>query len=189
MHEDEIPNKHKRSLNICMVSDFFYPSFGGVEEHLFNLSRCLIKKGHNVILVTRQYGTRVGIRYLSTGLKVYYLPQYFSNSFISLPTVVGRFPLMRYILLRENIDLVHAHAVRISGRHDIIILTMNITKNKSCSTLSHETIILASLMQIPTCYTDHSLLGFDTMGGIFINKISKFTLADICHVICVSNTR
>lgn len=94
-----------------MISDFFYPSVGGVEEHLFNLSRCLIGKGHNVIVITRQYGKRSGIRYISTGLKVYYLPTHFSGLSFSLPSIVGRFSVMRYIFIREQIDLVHAHAV------------------------------------------------------------------------------
>ncbi|KAK9744016.1 PIGA (GPI anchor biosynthesis) [Popillia japonica] len=33
---------------ICMVSDFFYPNMGGVEEHIYNLSQCLIGNGHKV---------------------------------------------------------------------------------------------------------------------------------------------
>lgn len=31
-----------------MASDFFYPNMGGVEEHIFNLSQCLLSKGHDV---------------------------------------------------------------------------------------------------------------------------------------------
>lgn len=33
---------------ILMVSDFFYPNFGGVENHIYYLSQCLIKLGHKV---------------------------------------------------------------------------------------------------------------------------------------------
>uniref|UniRef100_A0A452SE99 PIGA GPI anchor biosynthesis domain-containing protein n=1 Tax=Ursus americanus TaxID=9643 RepID=A0A452SE99_URSAM len=60
--------------NICMVSDFFYPNMGGVESHIYQLSQCLIERGHKVIIVTHAYGDRKGIRYLTNGLKVYYLP-------------------------------------------------------------------------------------------------------------------
>lgn len=35
---------------ILMVSDFFYPNFGGVENHIYYLSQCLIKLGHKVII-------------------------------------------------------------------------------------------------------------------------------------------
>ena len=53
-----------------MASDFFYPNTGGVEEHIFNLSQCLIMKGHKVIVITHSYGKRAGIRYMTNGLKV-----------------------------------------------------------------------------------------------------------------------
>jgi len=33
-----------------MVSDFFYPNFGGVESHQYQLAQCLIKRGHKVRL-------------------------------------------------------------------------------------------------------------------------------------------
>lgn len=57
-----------------MVSDFFYPNMGGVESHIYQLSQCLIEKGHKVVIATHVYGDRRGIRYLTNGLKVYYLP-------------------------------------------------------------------------------------------------------------------
>lgn len=37
-------------MRICMVSDFFYPSIGGVEEHVYNLSQMLLALGHKVQL-------------------------------------------------------------------------------------------------------------------------------------------
>lgn len=67
-HEQGV--KHR----ICMVSDFFYPNMGGVESHIYQLSQCLIEKGHKVVIATHAYGDRRGIRYLTNGLKVYYLP-------------------------------------------------------------------------------------------------------------------
>jgi phosphatidylinositol glycan class A protein len=63
-------NKHR----ICMVSDFFYPNMGGVEMHIWSLSQCLIQRGHKVIVITHAYGDRQGVRYMTNGLKVYYLP-------------------------------------------------------------------------------------------------------------------
>lgn len=55
-----------------MASDFFYPNMGGVEEHIFNLSQCLIMKGYKVIVLTHSYQDRVGVRYMTNGLKVIY---------------------------------------------------------------------------------------------------------------------
>lgn len=56
--------------NFSMASDFFYPNMGGVEEHIFNLSQCLLMKGYKVIVLTHSYQDRVGIRYMTNGLKV-----------------------------------------------------------------------------------------------------------------------
>lgn len=53
-----------------MVSDFFYPNVGGVEEHIFQLSQCLLGRGHKVIVLTHVYGNRRGVRHMTNGLKV-----------------------------------------------------------------------------------------------------------------------
>jgi hypothetical protein len=31
-----------------MVCDFFYPNFGGVENHIYQLAQCLLDQGHKV---------------------------------------------------------------------------------------------------------------------------------------------
>ena len=53
-----------------MVSDFFYPLIGGVENHIYQLSQCLIARQYKVIVVTHAYDDRVGVRYMTNGLKV-----------------------------------------------------------------------------------------------------------------------
>ena len=35
-----------------MVCDFFYPNMGGVESHIYQVSQCLINRGHKVIFDT-----------------------------------------------------------------------------------------------------------------------------------------
>lgn len=44
-------------------------------------------------------------------------------------------------------------------------------------------------MGLKAVFTDHSLFGFDDASSILTNKLLKFTLSDINHVICVSYTR
>lgn len=56
-----------------MASDFFYPNVGGVEEHIYSLSQCLIARGHKVVVVTHSYGKAVGVRWLPNGLKVSFI--------------------------------------------------------------------------------------------------------------------
>lgn len=53
-----------------MVSDFFYPLIGGVENHIYQLSQCLIDRDYKVIVITHAYDDRVGVRYMTNGLKV-----------------------------------------------------------------------------------------------------------------------
>ena len=34
-----------------MVCDFFYPNMGGVESHIYQVSQCLINRGHKVMVL------------------------------------------------------------------------------------------------------------------------------------------
>lgn len=85
-----------------------------------------------------------------------------------MPTVFSFFPLFRNIVIREQIQIVHGHG--------------------SMSSLCHEAILHARTMGLRTVFTDHSLFGFADAGSILANKMLKFTLSDVDHVICVSHT-
>ncbi|KAK9138596.1 hypothetical protein Sjap_009190 [Stephania japonica] len=153
---------------ILMVSDFFYPNFGGVENHIYYLSQCLLKLGHKVIVMTHAYGNRSGVRYMTGGLKVYYIPWKPFLMQNTLPTFFGTLPILRTILIRENISLVHGH--------------------QAFSTLCHEALMHARTMGYKVVFTDHSLYGFADVGSIHMNKVLQFTLADVSQAICVSHT-
>eukprot|EP01064_Diplonema_japonicum_P030990 TRINITY_DN5408_c0_g1_i1.p1 TRINITY_DN5408_c0_g1~~TRINITY_DN5408_c0_g1_i1.p1 ORF type:complete len:438 (+),score=72.25 TRINITY_DN5408_c0_g1_i1:1336-2649(+) len=157
--------------HICIVSDFFYPGFGGVEIHIFNLSQCLVKLGHKVVIVTRAYGDRQGIRWITNGVKVYYCPLYavrLPPGTVTLPTVHGMFPLLRQIFIREKATIVHGH--------------------QTTSNMCHEAMFHATTMGIPTVFTDHSLFGFADAASIHINKVLEWSLTNVGQVICVSHT-
>jgi phosphatidylinositol glycan class A protein len=168
-------------LCICLVSDFFYPRMGGVELHQFCLAQGLIRLGHKVIVLTGSYEEsnknvkgvedaphlRQGIRFMTNGLKVYYCPVYAVHSQASLPLLYTLFPLFRNICLREKIQIVHGH--------------------QTTSALSHECLLHAKTMGLRTVYTDHSLFGFANAGCIHINKVMKFSLTEVSHVVAVSH--
>uniref|UniRef100_A0A0G4HPE0 phosphatidylinositol N-acetylglucosaminyltransferase n=1 Tax=Chromera velia CCMP2878 TaxID=1169474 RepID=A0A0G4HPE0_9ALVE len=164
--QNEIPQR--RPIRICMVSDFFFPGLGGVEMHIYSLAQCLLQMGYKVIVVTHFRGERHGVRYMTGGLKVYYLPFHPFHDNCTLPTIFSFFPLIRKILIRERIDIVHGH--------------------QATSNLAHETIFHARTMGYKVLYTDHSLFGFADAACIHINKLLKFFLSDIDHAICVSHT-
>jgi phosphatidylinositol glycan class A protein len=154
--------------NIAMVSDFFFPQPGGVESHIYQLSTKLIDRGHKVIIITHAYEGRTGVRYLTNGLKVYHVPFFVIYRESTMPTVFSFFPIFRNIVIREQIEIVHGHA--------------------SLSSLCHEAILHARTMGLRTVFTDHSLFGFADAASILTNKLLKFSLSDVDHVICVSHT-
>ncbi|KAK1302394.1 hypothetical protein QJS10_CPB12g00465 [Acorus calamus] len=153
---------------ILMVSDFFYPNFGGVESHIYYLSQCLLNLGHKVVVMTHAYGDRSGVRYMTGGLKVYYLPWRPFLMQNTLPTLHVILPIVRTVLVRERITVVHGH--------------------QAFSTLCHEALMHARTMGFRAVFTDHSLYGFGDVGSVHMNKVLQFTLADVDHAICVSHT-
>lgn len=165
-------NNIQRRHRIAMVCDFFFPNLGGVENHIYSLSQKLIERGHKVIIITHQYSgnKRQGVRYLPGPLKVYYCPivPMGSSANVAVPTFTATLPLLRYILLREQIDIVHAH--------------------QATSTMGNESIVYASMMGIATIYTDHSLFGFNDIASVILNRVLQTTLCTIDAAICVSHT-
>ncbi|KAF5134986.1 Phosphatidylinositol N-acetylglucosaminyltransferase gpi3 subunit [Metarhizium anisopliae] len=129
----------RRRYNIAMVSDFFFPQPGGIESHIYQLSSKLIDRGHKVIIITHSHDDRKGVRYLTNGLKVYHVPFLVIYRQATFPTVFSFFPILRYIFIRERIEIVHGHG--------------------SLSCLCHEGILHARTMGLRTVFTDHSLFG------------------------------
>ncbi|CAH8518057.1 unnamed protein product [Heterobilharzia americana] len=157
-----ISSSRKGRYNIAMVSDFFHPNVGGVESHIFALSQCLIRRGHRVIIITHSYGSkgkqRQGVRYLARGLKVYYIPMqpfYKQSIFI---TVLGTLPIIREIVLREQINIVHGHSIFSSF---------------ACEAVAH-----AQSLGCRTVYTEHSLFGFSDLSAIIMNKVMEAFIPD-----------
>ena len=149
------------------MCDFFHPAVGGAEVHIYQLGSVLCALGHTVVVVTHAVGEQWrGVKYLSSGLKVYYLPQlpFYNNT--SFPTVVSTLPMMRDIFVRERIQLVHGHS--------------------AFSVMAHEALLHASVMGLASCFTDHSLFGFSDASSILTNKLLQASLAGTHRVICVS---
>ncbi|KAJ7253745.1 glycosyltransferase family 4 protein [Mycena haematopus] len=156
-------------MQCSMITDFFHPAVGGVENHVYMLSANLLRRGHKVIVITHSHQPdRVSVRWLVPALKVYYLPFVPIASSATLPEFLTFLPYLRTILIREHIHLIHAHA--------------------SLSALGHEGILHSHLLGVRTVFTDHSLFGFDDAASILTNKLIAFTLKNVDAVICVSHT-
>lgn len=151
-----------------MVCDFFYPNCGGIETHIYQLSQCLIGLGHKVVIFTHAYGNRYGVRWLTSGLKVYHVPRRTVYDQATAPSPWGCFALLRCILIRERITVVHAH--------------------QAFSAMAQQALLHSRTLGYKTVFTDHSLVGFADMTSIAMNKALKWTLTDVHAVICVSHT-
>uniref|UniRef100_A0A1I7U5J9 phosphatidylinositol N-acetylglucosaminyltransferase n=1 Tax=Caenorhabditis tropicalis TaxID=1561998 RepID=A0A1I7U5J9_9PELO len=155
--------------SIALVSDFFCPNAGGVETHIYFLAQCLINMGHRVIVITHGYGDRKGVRYLSNGTKVYYLPFIVAYNGATLASIVGSMPWLRKVFLKENIEIIHGHS--------------------TFSALAHESLMIGGLMGLRTVFTDHSLFGFADASAILTNKlVLQYSLINVDQIICVSYT-
>lgn len=168
----------RRRYRIAMVCDFFYPRLGGVENHIWSLSQHLLRLGHKVIVITHAYGShnRKGVRYLGGEgavdggiypLKVYYCPILPMTDQVALPTFTATLPLLRWIFLRERIQIVHAH--------------------QATSTMANESIVYASMLGLASVYTDHSLFGLNDVASVILNRVLQTTLSTVNAAICVSN--
>jgi len=175
--------------SIVMASDFFFPRVGGVEQHIWSLSQCLLAAGHRVCVVTGRYAApasggggccargggggggggsapRVGVRYMAGGLRVYHLPHAPMADQASLPTYFALLPLLRAIFLRERATVAHGHA--------------------ATSVFTHDFILAARSLGLPAVFTDHSLFGSRDFAAINVNKYLTFALRDVQAVITVS---
>lgn len=119
-------------------------------------------------MITHSYGDRKGIRYMTNGLKVYYLPiRVFYNQCI-LPTMICNIPILRNIFIREQIQIIHGHS--------------------AFSALAHEAMQIGALMGLRAVFTDHSLFGFADLSAVVTNKFLQMGSSFCNHYICVSHT-
>eukprot|EP00977_Amphora_coffeiformis_P023366 scaffold13126_cov175-Amphora_coffeaeformis.AAC.5 len=187
-----LPQRRQSHHRVALISDFVYPRLGGVENHIWSLAQELLQLGHKVIVITHAYKGYKGVHYFSfprrrdirhhhhqqqsndnndkinedLQLKVYYCPIVPMTDEDALPTFTATFPLLRWILIREQIEIVHAH--------------------QATSTLANESIVYAGILGLATVYTDHSLFSLHDVAGVILNRVLTTTLATVDAAICVS---
>lgn len=177
-----VTRRPENEMRICFVCDFFLPNIGGVEKHILHLSQHLLQRGHHVVVLTHTYTATDGGEYSGErslgNLRVYYIPRWVIHDQVTFPNPLLFYNTFRDILLRERIDIVHGH--------------------QSTSTMAHECLFIARTLGVKTVLTEHSLydstssnnnnLYFSFSFDLFVNKVLEITVADIDHIICVSNS-
>ena len=86
---------------------------------------------------------------------------------VCLPTFTVSFPLLRWIFIREGIEIVHSH--------------------QATSAMGNEAITYAAELGLASVYTDHSLFGFDDIASIILNRVSvafpRVVVLEMCIVV------
>jgi glycosyltransferase involved in cell wall biosynthesis len=99
------------SLNILMVTaDFFPDTFGGVDRCVFELSKGLAARGHNVTVVARRVRRELPAHEEMSGFNVFrfsMLP--YPLPVFHITEILGAWRTARRVLRQRPIDLVHVH--------------------------------------------------------------------------------
>ncbi|MDO8621267.1 MAG: glycosyltransferase family 4 protein [Candidatus Levybacteria bacterium] len=95
-------------MNILFLSRLFYPHIGGVEKHVLEISRELMKKGHRIIVITEQHDKNLKLEEEIEGIEVYRIP-------VGKDSFFKKFRIWRQLWefrkLIKNADIVHCHDV------------------------------------------------------------------------------
>ena len=158
---------NKKPLSILLIHDFFYPRIGGVEVHIFQLACALLRLGCRVSVLAHHHKDRQGLRIMGNGIKVYFNQLISMHDDTSYPILYGCQKVMREIVIKDEIDIVHLH--------------------QGTSVTSLECLLHARTLGLRTVYTDHSLFGFGDLAEVNINKVLRSVFADLDQSISVSN--
>ena len=105
-------------MRIALVSEFFYPTLGGVQEHLYHVAREYLKRGHEVKIVTPKIFQSGDVSawwpqglprecYCPVGLS---LPFYANGSKARVTVGLTMRPKLKELLSKKHFDVVHLHA-------------------------------------------------------------------------------
>lgn len=95
-------------MNVLFLSRLFYPHIGGVEKHVLEISKILIKKNHKVAIVTEQYNKNLISKEKFAGIRIYRIPDLKENW-------LKKFQIWKWMWknreLIKRADIVHCHDV------------------------------------------------------------------------------
>lgn len=97
-------------MKVGLVSEFYYPLWGGVSEHIRSLGNALAARGHEVVVITsgmRGEATNAGPRVLRLGRS---LPVRYNNSLSRLSVGWRLGAQLEALLAAEDFDVLHLHS-------------------------------------------------------------------------------
>jgi glycosyltransferase involved in cell wall biosynthesis len=95
-------------MKVLFFARLFSPHIGGVEKHVAEISKILIKKGHEITLITEQYSQDLKLQENIDGIKVFRIPNIKEGK-------MKKFQIWKWLFtnykLIEDADIVHCHDV------------------------------------------------------------------------------
>lgn len=150
------------SLKIALATDWFFPSFGGVEYHVHDLAIRLMERGHEVHVITR-----IG-RYPDETLPypVHRFKGDFNLDHLHVSLGPGLLAKINELYKRENFDITHAHSIF----SPLAVGTANLS---------------SGIRGVPSIITDHSLMNRSLASPVY-KLILRHSLGKINAFIAVS---
>lgn len=101
----------KQQKNIVMITPLFSPHLGGVEKHVLELSKELIKNGYGVEIITHRHQTDLVCKEDLVGIKIhrFFYPKF---RFFGLITIWWQM-ISKYLNLFKKAQVIHVHDVMI----------------------------------------------------------------------------
>ena len=96
------------TMNILFLCRLFYPHIGGVEKHVLEISKILIKKGHKIVVVTEKHQNKLMPKEKIEGIEVYRIPDLRENWFKKFKIWKWMWENRRLI---KQADIIHCHDV------------------------------------------------------------------------------
>ncbi len=148
--------------SIAMVSDWYYPKVGGIEYSMKALSDALVRRGHTVDIITREYGDSGNFIPKSSACVIRIKGKPLIGPFLSLDAYRELYSTIK----EGGYDLVHAHGLD--------------------SPMGMFSIIAAGRLGIPGVVTNHSLIGGSLLRP-FLLLAGRILLRNADAVIAVSS--
>lgn len=95
-------------MKIVFISHFFFPHIGGVEKHLYYVSKCLVGLGHDVHVITSTEDEKLKLFEKVDGINVHRF-SYQKLKFIGLLDIWRKIVIFKEII--ASADIVHIHDV------------------------------------------------------------------------------
>lgn len=96
-------------MNILFLARLFHPHIGGVETHVLELSKQLIKKGHQISVITEGYDENLSETQTYQGIKIYRIPLH------DIKPESKKYAIWEWLFshqsLLKNAEIIHIHDV------------------------------------------------------------------------------